>query len=154
MIANFRMYSGLFTAPSVEFPKKKEEPTEDEMAHYGGLVRDGDLFTDAAFVHGTKYHVGQIVVTAASCSDIATVGVIVQPVIRKDQLLFICTLHDAIQTPFGFWQACPLDQLVVINKKKLFDFKPHYKRDSNICFRFLLHHKLSCKVEDGDGEAE
>jgi len=153
------MYSGLFTAPSVEFPQKKEEPTEDEMAHYGGLVRDGDLFTDAAVVHGTKYHVGHIVVTAASCSDIVTVGVIVQPIIRKDQLLFICTLHDAIQTPFGFWQACPLDKLVVINQKKLFDFKPLYKRDSNICFRFLLHHKLSSKVEaigggGGDGEAE
>ena len=133
------MYSGLFTAPSVEFPKKKEEPTEDEMAHYGGLVRDGDLFTDAAVVHGTKYHVGQIVVTAASCSDIVTVGVIVQPVIRKDQLLFICTLHDAIQTPFGFWQACPLDQLVVINKKKLFDHGPNANCLFYIQILYLCH---------------
>ena len=140
------MYSGLFTSPSVEFPKKKEEPTEDERAQYGGLVHDGDLFTDTAVVHGTKYHVGQIVVTSACCSDIITVGVIVQPVIRKDQLFFICSLHDAIQTPFGFWQACPLDQLVMINQRNLFDFKPLYKRDSDICFRFLLHHKLSYSV--------
>ena len=85
-----------------ELLKKKEDPTKDERAQYGGLVHDEDLFTDAAVVYGIKYHVGQIVVTSACCSEIITVGVIVQPVIQKDQLFFICSLHDAIQTPFNF----------------------------------------------------
>ena len=128
--------------PAVEFPKKTEEPSEDEIAQYGGLLRTDDLLTDAAVVYGTKYHVGQIVIISAYCSDIITVGVVVQPVIRKNKLFFICALHEAIQSSFGFWQACPVNKLVMVNQKKLLDFKPLYKRDTHICFRFLLHHRL------------
>ena len=138
----YRAYNGLFTSPEVQFPGRKDHPTSDQVALFGGLLRPGDLLTDTATVSGTKYKLGQVVVVAVGCSDLITVGVILQAVLRKNTLLFIVSLYDAIRTPFGFWQACPSDKVNIVNQKQLADFKPLYKRNSDICFHFVLHHHL------------
>ena len=141
------MYNGLFTSPEVLFPSKKEQPTEDQLTMWSGLVSAGDLLTDNAMVSGTVYRIGQIVVTAVSCSDLITVGEVIQLILRRKSLLFVVSVHDAIRTPFGFWQACPSNKVDIIDQRSLGDFKPLFKRDDSNCFRFVLHHHLPTPLE-------
>ena len=116
---------------------------------FGGLLHPGDLLIETANVSGTFYKIGQIVVMSVDCSDLITVGVILQPVMRKNSLLFIVSLCDAIQTPFGFWQACPLDldKVDIVDQEQLADFKPLYTRNDDVCFRFVLHHHLPTPID-------
>jgi hypothetical protein len=137
-----RLYRGLFTAPLFHFPGKKEPASEAQAASFGGLLCSGDILTDCAVVSGTKYRIGQIVVLSVACSDVLTVGVILQLVMRKASLLFIVSVYDAIRTSFGFWQASPGDKVDIVDCNNLSDFKPLFKRDNDPCFRFMLHHHI------------
>ena len=141
------MYTGLFSSPAVLFPSKKEVPSTDKIGLFGGLLSVGDLLTDTAIVSGTRYKIGQIVVTSVACSDLITVGVIIQPVIRRSSLMFIVSKYEAVRTSFSFWQACPSHKVDIIDQKDLSDFKPLYKRDTDECFRFVLHHHLPTPLD-------
>jgi adenylate kinase len=109
---------------------------------YGPLLDPGDLIADKVDVTGTTYRRDQIVVTSVNTADLITVGVILDIVVRKNRLLFIVDLHDAIRAPFRFFQACPCDKVQIIDYHFLCDFKPLYKRDRSINFSFFLHHHI------------
>jgi hypothetical protein len=111
-------------------------------AAYGGLLHPGDLVTDKAVVAGTKYLRDQVVVTSVETEDLITVGVIQELVIRSDKLLFVVALHKAVRMPQQFFQACPCEEVQVVDYRELSDFKPLYKRDHAITFIFFLHHHL------------
>jgi adenylate kinase len=109
---------------------------------YGPLLHHGDLVTDKAVVTGTRYLRDQIVVTSVETEDLITVGVILDLVVRRDRLLFILSLHEAVRTPLRFFQACPMDKVQVVDYQLLSDFKPLYKRSHSSNFYFFLHHHL------------
>jgi hypothetical protein len=136
------MYSGLFTAPLFQFPGKKAPPSDDEMATFGGLLCPGDIVTDTAVVRGTHYNIDQILVTAVDSCDVIKVGVILRSVIRKNHLLFVLSMYDAVRTKLGFFRACPCEKVEIIDYRHLSDYKPLMKRDHHNCFHFLLHHHL------------
>lgn len=137
-----RLQSGLFSAPIFQFPAKKAPPTYDEKVSFGTLLQPGDLLTTRSVVAGTDYRKGQIVVISVTSDDVLTVGIILSTVIRKDCLLFIVSVHDAIRTPWRFFQSCPREVIDIVDYKCLGDFKPLVKRDQSNCFRFVLHHYL------------
>jgi hypothetical protein len=113
---------------------------------YGTLLHPEDLVTDQVIVRGTAYLRDQIVVTSVESDDLITVGVILDIVIRLDRLLFIVALHRAVRTPSRFFQAYPCGEVKTIDQKHLSDFKPLYKRDKVVNFRFLLHHHLPTPI--------
>jgi hypothetical protein len=109
---------------------------------YGSLLHPGDLITDKVVVTGTTYRRDQIVVTSVETEDLITVGVILDLVVRTNRLLFIVALHQAVRTPFRYFQACPCDEVQFVDYNLLSDFKPLYKRDQSISFSFFLHHHI------------
>jgi hypothetical protein len=141
------MYSGLFSGPRFEFPGKTAPPTLYEINTYGGLLLPGDLLTATAIAAGTKYISGHILVTSVTSEDVITVGVILQCVIRKNNLLFIVSMNDAVRTNMKFFHACPQGKVDIVNYAQLSDFKPLVKRDHNTCFRFVLHHHLPVPLD-------
>jgi hypothetical protein len=128
--------------PVIEFPGKCSPVAPDMQTAYGGLLHSGDLVTDKGVVTGTKYLRDQLVVISVETEDLITVGVILELIIRSDRLLFVVALHKAVRMPQRFFQACPCEEVQVVDCKLLADFKPLYKRDSAVNFCFFLHHHL------------
>ena len=118
---------------------------------YGTLLRPADLVTDKAIVTGTTYCRDQIVVTSVETDNLITVGVILDIVVRLDRLLFVIDIHKAVRTPLRYFQACPCNEVIAVDQKLLFDFKPLYKRDRSINFCFFLHHHLPTPLCDIEG---
>jgi len=143
----FRLHRGLYTEPEYQFPGKKFKTTSAQLETFAGLLMPNDLLTNTVVVFGTTYTTNQLVVTHISNSDMITVGEIQHAVIRNTQMLFLVTLHDAIRTKYGFFQACPTSKVECIDYKNLSDYKPLIKRDGNVCFRFLLHHHLPTPID-------
>jgi hypothetical protein len=125
-----------------EFPGKCLPPSSGMKEAYGTLIRDSDLVAQKVVVTGTTYLRDQILVTSVLSEDVVTVGVVLDIIIRMDNLLFVVSLHEAIRTSFRYFQACPSNEIKLVEYKSLSDFKPLYKRNHSSNFIFFLHHHL------------
>ena len=143
---NFRAYRGLFSRVLFEFPTKCSPPSEVQLETFSALLLPGDLMTSKADASGTIYSFNQILVISVVSEDVIRVGVILDIVIRLNKLMFIVSVHDAIRTPFRFFQVCPCDIVELVDYRNLADFKPLFKRDEETCFRFFLHHHVPTPI--------
>jgi hypothetical protein len=134
----FRLFKGLFSSPEVRCPGKCTLATVDDIKLYSPLLFPGDLLTEKIQVKGTLYRVKHIVVLEVCSKDVLKIGVLQQVVLRKKQVLFIVSLHDAARNNFRFFQTVPCHALNIVPVEKLADYKPLIKRGN--CF--ILHHHI------------
>jgi hypothetical protein len=142
-----RIYSGLFRKQSLEFPGKSCPASDDDMSTYGLLVKPSDVLADKVVANGTEYSAGNIVVMEVFSSDVIRVGVILRVVLRRGQLFFLVSLHEAARNRFGFFDSLPCNQVTVVNADLLADYKPLVKRGDYLCFPFILHHHLPTPLD-------
>ena len=136
------MYSGIFSAPKLQFPGIVKPAALADLAQYPGLLVSGDQLTGKVVVYGTKYCIGQIVVTKVFSQEKIEVGDILQVVVRSGKVHFLVTLHDAARNYFRYFETVPQRRVGLVSLEKLSDYKPLVKRGSNTYFAFVLHHHV------------
>lgn len=129
-----------------EFPVKCSPPSAEQLVTFSTLLKPDDLMTTRTVASGTSYSTGQIVVLSVVSEDVIRVGVVLGIVMRKNKLMFVVSIYDAARTRFQFFRACPSDKVDIIDYRSLSDFKPLFKRDSNINLTFFLHHHLPTPI--------
>jgi hypothetical protein len=83
-----------------------------------------------------------LVVTKVVSSDLIEIGVIKAVVARKQQLLFVVSMYDCVRHRYRFFEAMPLNKVLIISFESLVDYKPLIRRGNAECFKFFLHHYL------------
>jgi hypothetical protein len=110
------------------------------------LLKPGDLLTEKVKISGSVYRSDNIVVTEVRSRDVLEVGVIRKIVLRGPDVIFIVTVHDAARDRFRFFKTVPCDRMAAVSYEKLADYKPLVKRNSSVCFHFVLHHHIPTPI--------
>ncbi len=112
------------------------------MQTYGNLLKAIDFTTTKVTIKGTDYDVGYLVVLEVLTSDVLVIGEIEKVVVRKSNILFIVSVHDAARQEFQFFKTSPRQKLAVVKQVSLADYRPLMKRGHGTSFPFVLHHHL------------
>ncbi len=137
-----RMRNGLFTMPAFVFPGKCSHPDVQQLSMYSALIVTSDILSDQVIIRGTKYKIGNVLITKVFSCDVLQVGTVIKVVMRKSSVFFLVLLSDAARNKLGFFETLPTDSVTLIEYQQLADFKPIFKRGNNKCFPFVLHHHL------------
>jgi hypothetical protein len=101
-------------------------------------------------IRGTTYRTGYVIVTKVYSSEVLEVGTILKVLFRKNAVMFLVTLSEAVRHRLGFFESLPLNKMSVAHYEKLGDYKPLIKRSDNACFYFVLHHHIVSPPVDDD----
>ena len=138
----FRRFNGLFSTPKYLFPQKILPATPSDVLKYTPMVKTGDQLSDQVVILGSKYRTGFLVICKAFSEDVMQVGEILKVILRKNTLMFLVTLSEAVRNELGFFESLPSDTVSVIKYDSLADYKPIIKRADNATFPFVLHHHV------------
>ena len=128
------------------FPHPPTRPSPEEIGTFGNLLKESDLITDKVTIKGTSYVVGFIVVLEVVSADVLLVGEIEKVVIRKSNVHYIASIHEAARNKFLFFESSPRHQMRIVRHVSLADYKPLFKRFRGPSFPFILHHHLPTPI--------
>jgi hypothetical protein len=145
----FRFFSGLFSTPKYLFPRKVFPATENDIARFSPILKEGDQLYNQVVILGTTYRPGFLLITKVISSDVLEVGEILKIVFRNGEVLFLLILSDAARNNLGFFEALPREQVTLTTFEALADYKPIIKRGDSTCYPFVLHHHVGpCSLPD------
>jgi hypothetical protein len=150
IINNFRSFHGLFSSPVFLFPRKCSPATNSDLSIFSPLVLPGDQLSEQVTIKGTTYRAGYVIVTKVFSSEVLEVGTILKILFRKNAVMFLVNLSEAVRNRLGFFETLPLNIVSLAHYQKLGDYKPLIKRSDNSCYSFVLHHHIVSPPVDDD----
>ncbi len=114
------------------------------------MVKMGDQLSDQVVILGTTYRTGNLVVCKAFSPDLLQMGEIIKVVLRKNNVMFLVMLSEALRNPLGIFESLPSEEVTLVTYNSLWDYKPLIKRADNSTYPFVLHHHICSPPYDDD----